>query len=145
MFTEICLASIALTFIALVVVMARIFSQTQHSIHLFQTDLHALSVETTRLLNTLNEFVQADLHKVSEETQLLISKLNDLSSDINNKSHSLNFLFKPFGFLNSKLGGDSPSDQSTPKRETIPQLLKWIASSALLFKTTREFIKKHEK
>lgn len=145
MFTEICLGIITVMLIALVVVLLRISFQIQQSIHFLQVDLHNLSIETMRLLNSMNEFVRADLHMISEETTNLITKLNDLSSDINNKSHSLNFLFKPFGFLNSILGSDTSSDESGSKRETIPQILKWIASSAFLFKTTKEFIKKYEK
>jgi uncharacterized protein YoxC len=102
-------------------------------------------METTRLLNSLNEFVRTDLNIISQETSQLISQLNELSSDINNKSHALNFLFKPLNFLNSKLGPDSSDDESTPKQETIPQIIKWIASSAVLFKTTKEFINKYGK
>ena len=145
MFIEICLAIITTALVVLVFVLLKISSQIQKSIHFLQTDIHALSKETIDLLNTLNEFVRADLHAVSEETRQLIVKLNDLSSDINNKSHSLNFLFKPLNFLSSKLGADLPPLKSASNRETIPQILKWIASSALLFKTTREFIKNYEK
>jgi uncharacterized protein YoxC len=145
MFIEICLAILALAFSVLVFVLLRISSQVQQSIHLLQTDIHALSTETSHLLNTINEFVRVDLHAVSAETRQLISKLNDLSSDVNNKAHSLNFLFKPLSFLSSKLGGDLPAGESPSKSETIPQILKWVASSALLFKTTKEFIKKYGK
>lgn len=106
-----------------------------------QSDVHNLSTEILHLVHNVNDFVQSDLHMVSQETSHLISKLNDLSSDINNKSHSLNFLFKPFRFLSSKLS--SGSDE--PKNVTIPQVVKWIASSVLLFKTTKEFIKNYEK
>jgi uncharacterized protein YoxC len=145
MFIEICLAILVLAVIALVLVLLRISSQTQRSIHLLQTDIQALSKETIHLLSSVNEFVRADLRAVSEETRQLIGNLNDLSSDINNKSHSLNFLFKPMSFLSSKLGRDLPSGKSSPDCETIPQVLKWIASSAFLFKTIREFIKTYEK
>ncbi len=145
MFIEICLAILTAAFIVLAFVILRIVLRARRSIHLLQADIQALSKETIYLLNTINEFVQVDLHTVSEETCQLISKLNDLSSDINSKSHSLNFLFKPLSFLNSKVDGDSPEGESPSKCETIPQILKWVVSSALLFKTTREFIKNHEK
>jgi uncharacterized protein YoxC len=145
MLIEICLAILTAGVIAQVFILLKVSSQAQKSIHLLQTDIHTLSKEMVHLLNTMNEFVRADLHTVSEETCQLISKLTDLSADIGNKSHSLNFLFKPLSFLSSKLGGDLPSDESPSKCETIPQILKWVASSAILFKTTREFIKNHEK
>jgi len=142
MIIEISVAIIALTFLILAVVLIRLSSQAQRSIQLMQTDIHSLSTEVFRLVHNVNEFVRSDLHAVSEETSQLISKLNDLSSDINSKSHSLNFLFKPFRFINSKLTGDS-SDEPTSS-VSIPQVIKWISSGVLLFKTTKEFIKKYE-
>ncbi len=145
MLTEICLVFISVMLILLVIVLIRIFCRIQQSIRLLQIDLHNVFMETTRLLNSLNEFVRTDLNIISQETSQLISQLNELSSDINNKSHALNFLFKPLNFLNSKLGPDSSDDESTPKQETIPQIIKWIASSAVLFKTTKEFINKYGK
>jgi len=99
-----------------------------------------------RLLNSANKFVFLDLHEFSENSNRLMNNLIDLSSDINNKSRSLNFLFSPFRFLNSKLGSDSPfGDESTTRSETIPQVIKWIVSGIFLIKTTKEFIKKYEK
>ena len=145
MLTQICMVVITVMLIALVVVLIRIFFQMQQSIRLLQTDLHNLFGETTGLAKSLNAFVQTDLNMISQETSQLISNLNDLSADINNKSHSLNFLFKPLSFLNSKLGPDSSDDESTPKQETIPQIVKWIASSAVLFKTTKELINRYGK
>lgn len=144
MFTEVCLAVIAITLVALLIAQIRIAYQLQKSIHLLQADVHTFSVESIRLLISLNEFVRSDLHAVSGETARLMSTLNDLSTDINRKSHSLNFLFQPLSFLSSKLSGSSEPESSSPS-ETIPQILKWIASSAFLFKTTKEFIKKYEK
>jgi len=144
MFVEICLAMMTLALVTLVVIFVKISSATQKSLHLLQKDIQAVSKETTHLINTIHEFVQADLHAVSQDSRQLISELHDLSSDIKNKSYSLNFLFKPLRFLSSKLGVDAPSSASTPHRDTIPHILKWIASSALLFKKIREF-KNHER
>ncbi len=143
MIIEISIALIALTFLILAIVLIKFSFQAQRSIQLMQSDVHNLSTEILRLVHNANEFVRSDLHTVSEETSHLISKLNALSSDINHKSHSLSFLFKPFQFLTSKLSSDPSSDES--KSVTIPQVLKWIASSVLLFKTTKEFINKYEK
>lgn len=145
MFTEICLAIIALALVALIFTLLKISSQVQKSISLIQTDIQVVSKETVRLLNTMNEFVQADLHEVSEETRQLIGQLKDLSSDIKNKSYSLNVLFKPLSFLSSKLGEGPSLDESASNPKIIPQILKWITSSALLFNKIKEFKKSHEK
>jgi len=141
MYIEAGLAIIAITLITLVIVLIRLSSQIERSLRLLQADVHHLSVEAIHLLTTMNAFVRADLHVVSEEASQLLNKLNDLSSDINNKSHSLNFLFKPFHFLNSKLSADSSEEESTPQKTSIPQILKWVVSSLVLIKTTKEFFK----
>ncbi len=143
MIIDICLVFIALAIILSAVILVRIFFQVRQSLCLLQIDLHGVFIESTRLLNSLNEFVQTDLSMISQETSQLINQLNDLSADINNKSHSLNFLFKPLSFLNSKV--DSSSDESSPKQDTIPQIMRWVASSALLFKATKELINKYGK
>lgn len=143
MLLEIALSVIAITLIALVGVLVKISAQTERALSHLGEDVHNLSLEMTNLINTVNEFVESNLHDVSRETTRLVSKLNELSSDITAKSHSLNFLFKPLSFLNSKLDATSSVEEdSGSNRDTIPQILRWIASSASLFKTTKEFIKK---
>ncbi len=139
MLIEVCLVIIAATLVMFVIGVFCIFFKVRQSISILQTDVHHLLNTTTRLVDSLNEFVETDLSTISKETSQLISTISDLSSDINNKSHSLNFLFKPFSFLSSKFGSDS-SGESDSKHSTLPQILKWIASSAILFKTTKEFI-----
>lgn len=136
MIIEISIAVIALTFLALAIYLIRLTSQAQRSIQLMQLDVQNMTIELLRLVQNANQFITTDLHNVSEETTQFINKLTDLSSDINNKSHSLNFLFKPFSFLTSKLSGDSSSDKTV----SIPELLKWIASGVLLIKATKGFI-----
>ena len=145
MFIEICLAVIALAFVLLVVALTRLSSQLQRAVYLLQSDAHALSTEATQLLIRLNEFVSTDLREASQETQLLISKLNGLASDIDQKSHSLNFLFKPLNFIQSKFRSASAEEAPTPQKKPLPQIIKWIASSAILFKSTKELIKGHAK
>ncbi len=143
MFIEICLAIIASALVTLIIILAKVATKTQESIHRVQVDLNRISIETTTLLNNLNEFISHDLSKITDETGALVEKLTDLTSDISDKSHSLNFLFKPFSFLRSKLNSDSPSFGGLSlNRDTIPQLLKWIATSVILIKTTRGFLKK---
>jgi uncharacterized protein YoxC len=131
------------SFVVLAIFLIRISAKVQGSIFQVQTDLNQTLKEVSSLSSSLNEFVKSDLHKISEETGALIGKLTDLTSDINNKSHSLNFLFKPFSFLTSKMNSDSSSSNDfSSKCETIPQILKWIATSIFLIKTTREVVKK---
>ena len=136
MITEICLVFIALAMLITSIALIKIFFEVRKSIHLLQTDLHHTFSETTQLLHNLNDFVRSHLNPIAQETENLINQLNDLSSDINDKSHSLNFLFKPFSFLTTKL---------ETKQSKIPQILQWIGSSALLFKATKEFINKYGK
>ena len=144
MFTQVCLGVIAVTLSMLAVILIRISFQIRPVIHFLKTDAHPLSIELKRLTIGLNQFVNSDLRVISQETSHLIAKLGDVASDIDRKSHSLDILFKPFHFLNSKLSPGSSSDGSISNRETIPQTMKWVASSVDLFKTIKEFIK-HEK
>lgn len=145
MLIEVCLSIITIMLVILVFIAIRMFFQIRKSVNLLQSDFHDLSIEMTRLVTSMNEFVQADLHTISEGATHLISKLDSLSADIKSKSRSLSFLFQPFAFLNSKLSSDSSNDESTPHQQAIPQILKWVVSSAFLFKKTREFIKNHGK
>lgn len=143
MFIEICLAIIASALVTLIIILAKVATKTQESIHQVQVDLKRITTETTILINHLNEFISQDLPKITDETGVLVEKLTDLTSDISDKSNSLNFLFKPFKFLRSKLNSDAPSFGGLSlSRDTIPQLLKWIATSVILIKTTRGFLKK---
>lgn len=140
MFAEICLAIIAVMLIGLAIILIKISSQFQESIRFLQTDIHRLSTEISGLLSSLTHFIQKDLHGTSTEITHLVQKLTDISSDINEKSHSLNFLFKPLNFMSSKM--DPSKNSFVRKCESIPHLMKWIVSSAQLFKSTREFIKR---
>ncbi|HEY5235431.1 MAG TPA: DUF948 domain-containing protein [Rhabdochlamydiaceae bacterium] len=141
MIVEVCLIIIAAALVISAIVLIIMLLQVKRSVRLVQTDLHHMIVETTRLASSLNRFVEIDLATVSQETTQLISELRNFCSDINNKSHSLNFLFKPLSFLSNKFGSDLSSDESPTKEGALPQILKWIVSSAILFKTTKEFMK----
>ena len=140
MVTEISLAIIAAMLIVIAFVLTITSFRSKKAIQVIQGDVHHISQEVARVLNTINDFIQTDLHSISQETHHLISNINSLSSDVKNKVNSMNFLFRPLGFLNSKLGPDVSSHHC----ETVPQILKWIASSIFLYKTTKEFIN-HEK
>lgn len=145
MFIEICLAIIAGALVLLIIFLARLSSGLQQTMRLIQSDAHAVSIEATQLLIRVNEFISTDLRQASQETQLLLSKLSDLTSDIDQKSHSLNALFKPLQFLQAKFRPDPQQRGTTPQHKTAPQIIRWIASSVILLKSTKEFIKGHAK
>ncbi len=144
MLSEICLGIIAVALIMLIAVLVRVFFQIKQSASVIQRDLQNLSTEALSLLNNINEFVQSDLQIVTHETRHLISNLNTTTSSINDKISSFDFFFKPLSALNSKLTTDS-THESEPQPEPIPGAIKWIASSAYLFKTIKELIKNHGK
>lgn len=138
MLIEIFLGIIAFMSIILAIVLAVISAQSKKAIQLIQTDVHKVTAEATRVLSSINDLIHNDVHPISQEIGQGINNLNALSANIRNKVNSVNFLFRPLNFLNSKLG--SGSDPSHPC-ETVPQLFKWIASTVFLIKTTKEFVK----
>lgn len=76
--------------------------------------------------------IQEDIHLLSLETSNLIGRVNELTTDLTKKSQSLNFLF--------------PSTQeSLSQNKTLPQFVEWAATSLVLFKKSKEFIKKYVK
>ncbi len=137
-FLGIIASCLGLLIVTLVVVSIKLYK----AFGFLKTDLQKISNDTSHLIHTVNEFVETDLNKISKDASHLIETLTDLSDDLAEKSHSLNLLFKPLSFLTSKFTSDSPSEKKSPKSDTIPLLLKWIGSSASLFKSTKEFIKK---
>src|SRR4051812_2046966 len=143
MFTQICLGIITVAFVLMVIVVIKFANKTERSIFLLQADLHSLSTEMAQLISSLQIFVQTDLHTVSEETRKLVSSLNNLSNDLTDKAHHLNFLFQPLGFLN--LRQESGPQGSFSKSHTIPQILRWVVASLFLIKKSKEFFKNHEK
>lgn len=129
MFTQICLTLITVLLIVLTLVLIRAFSQILGLIRILQTDLQTFFFDTTKLLTSLDDFVRRDLHDLSLETTELVGNLKD-------KTHSLDFLFKPLSMINAKLT-DSSSGEKTP------QVMKWLATGAVLFKVTKELIQKY--
>ncbi len=76
--------------------------------------------------------IQTDIHLLSLETSNLIGRVNELTTDLTKKSQSLNFLF-------------APAKESLSQNNTLPQVIEWAATSLLLFKKSKEFIKKYVK
>lgn len=142
MLIQICLAIITAALVALIVLLIKLSMQMQNAVRQIQTDLNRVSAEVTSLSSSLNEFVKSDLHQVSEKTSTLIEGLAHLVSQVDGKSNFLSLLFKSFGFLSSKMSSSSESLSS--KCEAIPQIMKWIASSVSLIKSTKELVKNYE-
>lgn len=145
MWIEISVAVIAIAVVALVIALIMSSYRMRKLISMLQTDVHHLSQEAMQLLKSMDEFVRSDLHGISGEVTGLVETLTDLSSDVKQKSQSLNFLFKPMSFLSSRLSATSLNEGQSSGNTTIPQVFKWVASTALLIKKTQEFIKNHEK
>ena len=81
--------------------------------------------------------VRKAIEHLSSETSGLIARVNELTTDITKKSQSLNFLFAPLTHFNL----DGPSSEN----KTLPQLVEWVATSLILVKKSKEFIKKYAK
>lgn len=142
LFINIFLGIIIALLVLLIVVLTKFSKNVDLSIKKVQTDLDQVSTEASRLSSSLKEFVQSDLHKIAEDTSGLIGKLTDLTSDVMNKSRSLNCLFKPLGFLSSKMNAEASEDKSASNTHAIPQLLNWIATGLFIIKKTRELTRK---
>lgn len=136
MLTQICLTTITVLLIVLTLVLIRAFSQILGLIRILQTDVQTFFFDTTKVLTSLDDFVRNDLHGLSQETTQLVGSLNNISSNLKDKTHSLDFLFKPLSMINAKLT-DSSSGEKTP------QVMKWLATGAVLFKITKELIQKY--
>lgn len=102
-------------------------------------------------VNKTIDYLQADLHRVSFELTDLMFKVNQLTTDLQAKSESLNFIFEALRSHNaneSSEEGDYPEGAhafdggSTPHNKTMPQVIGWLLSSVFLIKKTKEFIKK---
>jgi uncharacterized protein YoxC len=147
MIIEISLIIIAITQLLLVTSLCVIFFKINKSVKNLNANIEKVSSETVQLLASLNKVVSSDLQAVSNEAADLISKTSELVSDLSYKSRSMNFLFKPFGFLSSGMNKLLPSDpkESEDKKEDIPETVKWLSRGLFLIKLTRRLVKKYGK
>ncbi|MDP1836413.1 MAG: DUF948 domain-containing protein [Chlamydiales bacterium] len=146
--SEVCLIIIAATLVLFTLSMIILFIKLAKKVKALQVDIHKFTSEGCGVLAKMENFLQYDAHTVSKNTTELLGNLNSLSAGVNDKVNSLNFLFHPVDFLSSQFKGTSSSEQQTSlelrnsKSPAIPKILKWLVSSVVLFKTTKEFIKK---
>lgn len=148
MFIEVCLglitfmiAVIMSIMVMIVLVLKKNAGLVQESFKKVQSDLDKVAAEATQLSASLKDFVNSDLRKMTDETSSLIGQITDLTSDVSQKSRSLNFLFKPLSSLSSKMTSDD-SDDYSPRSGAIPRVLKWLSTGLFLIKTTKELAKK---
>ncbi|MGH2640024.1 MAG: DUF948 domain-containing protein [Rhabdochlamydiaceae bacterium] len=71
--------------------------------------------------------IQADIHQLSIETAALIARFNELTTDIQRKSHSLNFLFAPLAYFNKEV-----QDALPKSGDIVNGVLNWISSGVKL-------------
>jgi uncharacterized protein YoxC len=116
MVIEISLAVIAIALVTLVGYLIALGLQVRKTISHIQTDIHLLSLEISNLIGSVDE----------------------LTTDLTKKSQSLNFLFAPLNHMNS-------TEEATSQNNTFPQFVEWAATSLVLFKKSKEFIKKYVK
>lgn len=140
MITEICLIVITSTLVVFSIFMIILSLQLTKVVKAVQLDIRKFTDEGCGLLAKMENFLQSDAHTVSQHTTELLNTLNSLSTGVNEKVNSLNFLFHPVDFISSQLR--SSPEQGNSKPSAFPKILKWIASSVILFRTTKEFIKK---
>jgi uncharacterized protein YoxC len=137
------LGIMALAHVVIVTLLLVIFLKVRKPAKTLFFEAQKISLGTVKLLDNLNELVESDLHGISDEANNLISKISDFVSDLNAKSRSVNFLFKPLSFLSSWM--NFSKDQTEEKKATIPELMKWVFSGILLIKSTKELLRKHGK
>ncbi len=142
--TELCLIIIAATLVVFALFVIILAFQLKKMLKTVQFDINRFTNDGCHVLAKMENFLQNDAHTVSQNTTELLSNLNSLSAGVNDKVNSLNFLFHPLDFLNSQFSPSSSSSQEQQNSASVafPKILKWIVSSVLLFRTTKEFIKK---
>lgn len=142
MIIQICLVIIAAVLIALVVIFAKLASRAQQTMRAVQNDVDLLVRDFSRFLTSAEGFIHADLHPIAEEAHQLINHLNNPQPEKTVGIGILKGVSKLLHFFGPKASLDG---ESKAQLETIPQGIKWIGSSFLIFKTIKEFMKKYEK
>jgi len=115
MVIEISLSLMAAALVLLVVILIRVSYRAEKTVRLLHGQVQEFSAEAFKLLHNLDTFIRSDLHNASEETTALMKKINQLK-------------------LLNLIG----SNDSSSKSETIPLIIKWIASSVHILQITRE-------
>lgn len=94
-----------------------------------------LTVTLMQTRKTL-ESVRRDLHHVSKEAVELMMRLDALTSDVQSKSESLNFVFRPLKEINKSQRECS---------NTASEVATWVTLSVILFEKIRAAVSHHAK
>lgn len=97
-----------------------------------------LAVTLIKTQKTLNS-ARKDLHTLSAEAIQLIHKLDTLTSDIQSKSDSLNFVFRPLKSLNKE------HHHRKDHNETVKEIADWVGTSLILFDKIKTAVKRHDR
>jgi uncharacterized protein YoxC len=96
-----------------------------------------LSVTLVKTQKTLIS-TKKDLHHLTNETIQLIQKLDALTADIQSKSDSLNFVFRPLKALGKEHHKDHKSD-------TVHDIANWVGTSLVLFDKIKTAVRRYER
>lgn len=94
-----------------------------------------LSVTLVKTQKTLIS-TKKDIHHLSNETIQLIQKLDALTADIQSKSDSLNFVFRPLKAINN---------HKDHKSDTVREVANWVGTSLVLFDKIKTAVKHYER
>lgn len=81
-----------------------------------------------------------DLHSFSNEAVQLMDKLDRLAADIQSKSDSLNFMFRPLKSLNKE-----QHHHRKDHGDTVREIAEWVGTSLILFDKIKTAVKHHER
>lgn len=81
---------------------------------------------------------QRDLHDLSVETAKLVKKLDDLTTDVQSKSESLDFVFQPLQALNRELHRKKPN-------ERVKDVVDLVTLSLTLFDKIKAAVRHYAK
>jgi uncharacterized protein YoxC len=76
--------------------------------------------------------VQKEVQDLSEESQKLLKTVNGLTSDIKEKSASLNFLFRPMTNLSKESRHKAKHHEE--EHDTVIDIVDWVSSGIFLYK-----------
>lgn len=117
MIIEISVGVIAVAFLALVIFLIKVLLTTNATLKQSKSTL---------------THVQKEIAALSEESQKLLKTVNGLTSDIKEKSASLDFLFRPMATFSKE--SRHRGKHAEESHDTIENVADWITSSIVLYK-----------
>lgn len=117
MIIEISVGIAAVAFLALVIFLIKVLLTTNETLKQSKKSLGS---------------VQKEVEALSEESQKLLKTVNGLTSDIKEKTSSLDFLFRPMAAISKE--SKHRSKHAEEHHDTISDVADWITSSIILYK-----------